>query len=163
MTTARIYVGTYAKYNNGSIQGAWIDLTDYSDSEGFYQACAELHKDEDDPEFMFQDFEGFHKSLYDESGNIDAIYDYIDACDEGRNQDVIDAGLDCGIPLDKIEDAFYGQFNSDQELAHDWIDGTGMLADVPDSIARYFDYESFTRDLMYDFSESNGYYFTNNY
>ena len=53
----KIYVGTYAKYNNGSIFGEWLTLGDYSDLEEFYEACRELHKDEEDPEFMFQDFE----------------------------------------------------------------------------------------------------------
>ena len=48
---AQVYVGTYAKYNNGNLYGKWIDLTDYSDSEEFYQACKELHADEADPEF----------------------------------------------------------------------------------------------------------------
>ena len=52
---AQVYVGTYSKYNNGSLYGKWIDLTDYSDFEEFYQACKELHADEADPEFMFQD------------------------------------------------------------------------------------------------------------
>ena len=27
----RIYVGTYAKYNDGSIAGKWLDLNDYED------------------------------------------------------------------------------------------------------------------------------------
>ena len=63
MTTPSIYVGTYAKYNNGSIFGAWLDLTEYDDAEDFYKACAELHKDEQDPEFMFH-------SLYGQRGLI---------------------------------------------------------------------------------------------
>lgn len=53
----KIYVGTYAKYNNGSIFGKWLTLSDYSDLSEFYDACRELHKDEEDPEFMFQDYE----------------------------------------------------------------------------------------------------------
>lgn len=53
ISEARIYVGTYAKYNEGSIFGKWLDLSDYSDSEEFYEACRELHKDEEDPELMF--------------------------------------------------------------------------------------------------------------
>lgn len=32
------------------------------------------------------------------------------------------------------------------DWAYDYIESTGMLADVPDSIANYFDYESFARD-----------------
>jgi len=48
----RIYVGTYAKYNSGSIKGQWLNLKDYSDKDDFLAACRELHKDESDPEFM---------------------------------------------------------------------------------------------------------------
>ena len=46
----RIYVGTYAKYNDGSIAGKWLDLNDYEDINAFYKACKKLHKDESDPE-----------------------------------------------------------------------------------------------------------------
>jgi len=57
LSEARVYVGTYGKYNNGSLFGAWLDLSDYSDKEDFYEACRELHKDEEDAEYMFQDWE----------------------------------------------------------------------------------------------------------
>lgn len=53
----KIYVGTYGKYNEGSIDGEWLTLSDYSDLDEFFEACKELHEDEEDPEFMFQDFE----------------------------------------------------------------------------------------------------------
>lgn len=160
----KIYVSTYAKYNNGSIQGAWIDLTDYTDSEGFYLACAELHADEQDPEFMFQDFEGFPKDLYSESGNIDSIYVYIDFVNKTYlNQEAVDTGLSLGIPLDKLEEAYYGQFDSDTDLAYDYIESTGLLQGVPDTITNYFDYEAFGRDLAMDFLEDNGFFFFANY
>ena len=57
LSEAKVYVGTYGKYNNGSLSGAWLDLSDYSDKEEFYEACRELHKDEEDAEYMFQDWE----------------------------------------------------------------------------------------------------------
>ena len=57
LSEASVYVGTYGKYNNGSLFGAWLDLSDYADKEEFYEACRELHKDEEDAEFMFQDYE----------------------------------------------------------------------------------------------------------
>ena len=47
LSEARVYVGTYGKYNNGSLFGAWLDLSDYADKEEFYEACRELHKDEE--------------------------------------------------------------------------------------------------------------------
>lgn len=53
----RVYVGTYAKYNNGSIKGGWLSLNDYDTYADFCKACYALHKDERDPELMIQDTE----------------------------------------------------------------------------------------------------------
>lgn len=54
---AGVYVGTYNKYNEGSLFGKWLDMSDYDSYDDFIVACKELHKDEDEPEFMFQDFD----------------------------------------------------------------------------------------------------------
>lgn len=71
LSGARVYVGTYAKYNSGSLNGKWLTLSDYKDRSEFYAACRELHKDEADPEFMFQDWEGVPSWMIGES-HIDA-------------------------------------------------------------------------------------------
>ena len=36
LSEARVYVGTYNKYNNGSLFGKWLDLSDYSDKDEFF-------------------------------------------------------------------------------------------------------------------------------
>ena len=36
-TEPAIYVGTYGKYNSGSIEGKWLKLNDYEDIESFYK------------------------------------------------------------------------------------------------------------------------------
>ena len=51
------------RYNNGSLYGALLDLSDYSDKEEFYEACRELHEDEEDAEYMFQDWENVSEGL----------------------------------------------------------------------------------------------------
>lgn len=72
----RVYVGTYHKYNEGSIAGAWLNLEDYNDKAEFMEACRRLHKDEADPEFMFQDWEGVPSWMIRES-SIDAeLWEY---------------------------------------------------------------------------------------
>ena len=58
-TEPRIYVGTYAKYNNGSLRGAWFTLSDFADRDDFIEAATAFHNDESDPEIMYQDFSGF--------------------------------------------------------------------------------------------------------
>jgi hypothetical protein len=60
---AKVYVGTYKKYNNGSIAGGWLDLADYATYRDFLAACQRLHKDERDPEFMIQDTSDFPDGL----------------------------------------------------------------------------------------------------
>ena len=62
-----VYVGTYAKYNAGSLKGAWMNLNLYNSKQDFLKACYDLHKDEADPELMYQDLEGFPKTFYYES------------------------------------------------------------------------------------------------
>lgn len=37
LSEARVYVGTYARYNNGSLFGKWLDLSDYSDKDEFWK------------------------------------------------------------------------------------------------------------------------------
>lgn len=68
----KLYCGTYEKYNNGSLAGAWLNLDDYADGAAFEAACRRLHKNERDPEFMFQDVEtdpgeDWQEGLYSES------------------------------------------------------------------------------------------------
>ena len=60
---AKVYVGTYGKYNNGSLKGGWLNLADYPKYDDFLKACKNLHKSERDPEFMIQDTEGFPDGL----------------------------------------------------------------------------------------------------
>ena len=67
ITTPAVYVGTYHQYNCGSIFGKWFDLTDFDDEDEFYDACRALHAAEDDPEFMFQDWEGIPSQFASES------------------------------------------------------------------------------------------------
>ena len=60
---ASVYVGTYKKYNEGNLYGAWLNLADYETYADFMKACKELHKDERDPEYMIQDSECFPDGL----------------------------------------------------------------------------------------------------
>ena len=82
LSAASVYVGTYGKYNNGSLSGAWLDLSDYSDKEEFYEACRELHKDEEDAEYMFQDWENVPESLIGESWISENFFALRDAVED---------------------------------------------------------------------------------
>lgn len=100
---AKIYIGTYRKYNEGSLFGKWLTLSDYSDKDEFYEACKELHKDEEDPEFMFQDWEGLPKDLISESWISETVFELIEQADQMDNFDAFMAFLDfTGYSLDRL-------------------------------------------------------------
>lgn len=159
--TPKLYVGTYAKYNSGSIEGAWLDLDDYADRDDFYEACAELHSDEDDPEFMFQDFENFPREFYCESNAPEALFQWVNLDDDERElvSAYCDAvGADLNDDLDDIlsnaNDAFMGTADSQTDYAEQYLEDTGTLSEVPENLRFYFDTEAFARDLFMDLSYS---------
>lgn len=143
----KVYVGTYAKYNNGSIKGAWLDLEDYSDHEGFLEACKALHADEPDPELMFQDFEGFPRSYYSES-SIDAnLWDWLELEEDDRALlEVYQNAVDSDADIDRAREAFCGKYDTEADWAEQWLEDTGGLQGVPDHLRNYIDFESYARD-----------------
>ncbi len=72
-----VYVGTYGKYNSGSLRGVWLDLTTFADYDEFLAVCRYIHRDEADPEFMAQDFEGFPREWYTEGFMSEREFDLI--------------------------------------------------------------------------------------
>lgn len=169
LSEARVYVGTYAKYNNGSIFGKWLDLSDYSDKEEFYDTCRELHSDESDAEYMFQDYENIPSGLINESWISDNLFEVIEAVSE-LNEDEQEAfyyWLDLGsrdIDTDDINglinsfrDDYQGAYNDEEDFAYQIVED---CYDLPDFAKTYFDYEKFARDLFIgDYTFESGYVF----
>jgi len=72
--------------------------------------------------------------------------------------EVFEAGLDCGINLADIEEAYNGEYNSDEDFVQELLESCG---DIPTNLPHYIhiDWESTARDIMYDYSTSKGHYF----
>ena len=165
-TTPSVYVGTYSKYNEGSLFGAWLSLSDYEDKDEFLQACAELHADEQDPEFMFQDHEGINEKFISESHISDDFFEF--QTNTANFDDDKLAAYETFISLfgndviQTYEESFQGAYNSEEDFTYELVENCGYLSNVPDTIARYFDYEKFSRDLfMTDYHYENGFVFRN--
>ncbi len=143
----RIYVGTYAKYNNGSIAGKWLDADDYGDKDEFLDACAELHADEDDPEFMFQDFEDIPDGMISESHVDEELWEWLELDDGDRELlSVYRENIDSDGSLESARESFNAKFNSKEDWADQYADDTGVLESVPENLKCYFDFEAFARD-----------------
>jgi len=163
VTNISLYVGTYGKYNNGSIAGKWVNLMDYPTLAEFMEHCAEIHSDEQDAEFMFQDSDNVPSSLYCECSAAE-IYKVIEFANENSidNLEALFAhignvGLEYG--LESFEEAYQGAYNSELDYAYEIVD---EFFTIPKGIAPYFDYEKFSRDLfMSDYTYVDGFVFRN--
>ena len=162
----KIYVGTFKKYNEGSLFGRWMDLEDYYDLYEFYMACRELHQDEDDPEFMFQDFEDIPDSLISESSIDEDIYELVHF--EG-DLEALYAFISLGnynCLSDYIESFNYA-FLTKLESCNDELTALGYWAaeggyyDIPEELENFVDYEKIGASIQYDYNIINGYLFNN--
>lgn len=164
---AQIYVGTYAKYNDGSLFGKWMQLSDYSDLEEFIEACKELHNDEEDPELMFQDWEEIPEGLINESWLSENFFDIRDAIDSLKD-DNREAFMvwcthgsydisreDVHVLLSKFWDEYHGKYSSEEDFAYRYVVD---CYDLPEFAQTYFDYEKFTNELF-----STDYWFEGGY
>ena len=167
----KIYCGTYGNYNNGNLFGAWIDLTDM-DKEEFYLACEELHQNEVDPEFMFQDFESSSdalKSMIDEGGIDKDFWSLKEALKDFTEEQLeafdIYSNNTKDFSISNFEENFFcyiDSFDINQAFGEYFAETTGEILEMPQHLQYYFDYESYGRDLLInDFWEDGGYIFGN--
>lgn len=143
---AAIYVGTYQKYNNGSIAGDWIELEGLT-KDGFYAACAELHKDEPDAELMFQDWENTPEGMVSETSVKDTLWDWLELDAEDRKLlEVYLEGVDADGTIEKAREAFAGTYTGEEDWAATFLEETGGLEGVPKPLRNYIDFKAYGRD-----------------
>lgn len=61
-------------------------------------------------------------------------------------EDVIDAAISLGIPLEDIEETYMGHYDSDVDFAEHWVE-------------YLYGWDAFAEDLMNDFVKKDGHYF----
>lgn len=170
ITDARVYVGTYGEYNNGSIYGDWYDLYSYNNAEELFEAVREKHSQEDDPEFMVQDFEGFPEHMYSESMGVEdlqKVYEYFEAFNIVDNPDAFltyieHMGITENFEAEKavFEDKFYGEFESEADFAEQYLFECYPDADIPKFVRYYIDFEGlWYGSLRHDYTYIDGFVF----
>lgn len=173
MANLSIYVGTYKKYNEGSLFGKWIYLNEFTDYEELLNEMKQLHKDEKDPEFMFQDFE--YPKLFEELDLISEsyiskeIFDVLEVIENCNFRiEILEAYCYCmGYNdgdiyelINKVEESYNGEYDNDIHFVSNLLEGCG---DLPQNLPNYIhiDWEKTAWNIMLDYSTSNNYYFRN--
>lgn len=150
----RLYVGTYGKYNSGNLDGAWFDLSDYETKADFIEACREYHKDEEDPEFMFQDYDNMHTDMYSECCVDEDFFEFVSWVNRNTNVDceMVYAYVnmfewDAQLIMSEIEDAYMGKYESKEDFA---LEHFLIGEDIPEHVVYYLDWDSITYDMFLD-------------
>ena len=157
MSEAFFYVGGVPT------RGCWIDLESVQGWDDVAEKLTEAGFSEID-EILCADAEdlALHFLSRHDSFDLAGYIECRDSC-SWASEEAKSAFMDCFGTWDTstFEDTYSGKWESDTELAEDFIESTGMLADVPETLQRYFDTNAFTRDLMMDYCTSGGFYFRN--
>lgn len=144
---SKLYVSTYRKYNEGSLRGDWLDLSDYADKDAFLAACAELHSDESDPELIFQDWENIPARFVGESHIDERTWDWLALSEEEREIVAIHMDeVDQDTPFETALECYEGEHDTAGDWARDFWAHTGMINQVPEFAQDYIDYDQFARD-----------------
>lgn len=100
----------------------------------------------DVPEWL-QDIE----TLTELSENFDSSYDL----------EIYEAAKDCDIQFSDVNEAYSGEFDSNEDFAENMANELGYMNDAKGWPFNCIAWEQAARDLMQDYSESNGHYFRN--
>ena len=147
----KVFVSTYNKYNTGSTKGEWLTLSNFADPQAFYSKCQDIHKDDQDPEFMFKDHEGVPSSLISESYIDDRVFELLNMGLEDDEQTAFIEYMsnqdfywdDLQEAYNSFESAYRGNWDTLQDYTDEEAEERFNLAHRADEISLYFDYDKY--------------------
>jgi len=171
----KIYVACLASYNNGFLHGKWFDLDKFSDADELQAAITnEVLESKDNPttlkygetceEFAIHDFEAPKGCDIGEYSGLEELMEMNEILSDDNGElilalkDHLGGGTTLEEAKDYLDENHCGEYKSDTDFAEDMAEQC-FDSDAMKSIGRYFDYESFARDLMFDHFEIDGHYF----
>ena len=134
------------------------ETTSFTDEELAKEQFDELLEDGNDSDEM--------KEFIETHGhrNFALYYEDYTRMVEEYNQDTVDSFLEVFDMMDveHLSDAYMGNYRTGAEFAESFVADTGYIqTDLPYWIA--IDWEETWENLSYDYTESNGYIFSNNW
>ena len=153
----KAYVTNLGKYNEGVLEGEWVDFPVSEEELG--EVFARIGIDgEYYEEYFIADYDGdWAGSMEEEYISIKRLNDIAETLQE-FDEDVLSAALEYWILDDVLEMnsddlMLYSDVHNEYDLGYYWIEESGCYNLGYDILSRYFDYEAFGRDIAI---EANG-------
>lgn len=134
--------------------GSWMDAEDVANAGGLAAYLSDQGLSaEDVAELMtrdwdYQDAEGLALRCLRKYGSFvwDDLEELLEAA-EDVGAEVLCAGMDAGLEIDAIADAYLGEYDSPEDYAYQLWEDSGMLAGVPEAARGYINWEAVARDM----------------
>lgn len=158
-TTPRVWIGCLQCYNEGKLVGDWYDAVDADEI-----TTSALHGRKIQPKTHEELWVMDHENLPitgecspHDAAELAGVMEEVPEGDRAAliawvlSGDYVEDGD--GLPsISDFEERYCGEWVSFREYAEQLGDDIGLLDDVPEEIARYFDWDAWTRDLMFDYT-----------
>lgn len=150
----KIYLTNLGKYNEGELVGEWVELP--VSQEELQEVFERIGINEEYEEYFITDYECdlYEVGEYENIDKLNDIAERIKELDEEKSKVVkaLIQKLDYTLyeAIDKVNSGDYMIYNDCEnmtDVAYQVVEECGYLENVPDNVARYFDYESFGREL----------------
>lgn len=158
ISTPSIYVSVLADYNAGIHHGMWISLekgVEYAQKmirrllRTSPTARQEGRRAE---EWAIHAAEGFENVHIGEHEDLEELIALAEALEEhgpafAAFYDYAASGTDVATCISQFEEDYQGTYHTIKDFAEQYADDIALLADMPENLRYYFDYEAWGRDL----------------
>lgn len=150
----KIYLTNLGKYNEGKLVGEWVELPVSQDE--LKEVFKRIGINEQYEEYFITDYECdfYEVGEYENLDTLNEIAEKLNELEEEESTVAKALMSECGYTLDeaieKVNNGdyrIYSECNDMTDVAYEVVEGCGYLNNVPENVARYFDYEAFGRDL----------------
>lgn len=161
-----IYLTNLGKYNEGELIGEWVELP--VSHEELQKVFERIGINEEYEEYFITDYECdfYEVGEYESLDTLNEIAERIEELGKEESEVVkalmSELGYTLNEAIDKVNSGdyrIYSDCDDMTDIAYQVVEECGYLNNVPDNVARYFDYESFGRDLgiegTYIFTDDN--------
>ena len=184
----KAFIESLEDLNNGIMCGRWFDLSEYDTVEDLRTAIKKdvldksiiaektgqpaeeiIITDYDDAPNGLGEYESlesliFIQELINETGEgtqapLSALFTWLESVEE---LDYIKKYETNPIEvIDRFSASFYGGWESEIDFAEHYVEENNILADAPETLVNYFDYDAYARDLFIEsFIFVNGWVFS---
>ena len=150
----KIFLTNLGKYNESELIGEWVELP--VSQEELKKVFERIGINEEYEEYFITDYECdlYEVGEYENIDTLNEIAERIKELDEEESKVVKALMSELGYTLDEAigkvnsgDYRIYSDCDNMTDIAYQVVEECGYLNNAPDNVARYFDYESFGKDL----------------